>query len=77
MNKFAISLLALAALSTATFAGSPGDGVDTDAPRIFNDNMPASKPAADQSYVTQDALSTGVSDDFRTRENYINPSQLR
>ncbi len=76
MNKFAVSLLALAALSTAAFA-APGDGVDTDAPRIFNDNMPASKSAADQSYVSQDALSAGIQDDRRVRENYINPSQLR
>ncbi len=69
MKKFAISLIALAAISTASFAASPGDGVDTDAPRIFENFAPNSGSAD----VSVDALSTGM----QPTENYINPAQLR
>ncbi len=70
MKKFAVSLIALAAISTASFAASnPGDGVDTDAPRIFENFAPNSGNAG----VSVDALSTGM----QPTENYINPAQLR
>ncbi len=75
MKKFTISLIALAAISTASFAGSPGDGTDTDAPRIHNDYMPNAKaPVAETN-----ALSTGGATVQMTRDAdfYLNKSQLR
>jgi hypothetical protein len=74
MKKFAISLIALAAISSASFAGSPGDGTDTDAPRIHNNYMPNAKaPVADTN-----ALSTGATVQMtRDADFYLNKSQLR
>ena len=76
MNKIAISLIAMAALSTASFAGSPGDGADTDAPTVYNDYLPNGVPAVSKTSGAEAALSTGVASST-SDANYINKSQLR
>ncbi len=80
MKPVLISLAALAALSSAAFAGqnngSPGDGVDTDAPRFFENRLDMSKPAAEQSLDYGLAVSNGYQGGSEPRPNYINPSQL-
>ena len=73
MKKFAISLIALAAISTASFAASAGDGADTDSPAVYNDSVPAAHTILKKKLVKVEALSTGVSSDA----SYINKSQLR
>ncbi len=76
MNKIAISLIALAALSTASFAGSPGDGADTDSPAVYNDYLPNGVPAVSKTSGDEAALSTGAVS-ATSDVNYINKSQLR
>jgi hypothetical protein len=61
MGKLIISLAALAALSSASLAaqGSPGDGVDSDNPRVFENSKPSNKATINNLDINNDALATG------------------
>jgi len=76
MKKFAISLFALAAISTASFAGA-GDNTDTDSPWILNDYIPNAKPVMIKKAASTEALSTGVKTSNMNADFYLNRSQLR
>ena len=76
MKKFAISLIALAAISTASFAANPGDGTDTDSPWILNDYIPNAMPVV-KKVVKTNALSTNVKAKQMDADFYLNRSQLR
>ena len=75
MKKFAISLIALAAISTASYAG-PGDGTDTDSPWIVNDYIPNAMPVV-KKVIKTNALSTSVKAKQMDADFYLNRSQLR
>ena len=76
MNKIAISLIALAAISTASFAASAYDGADTDPSWILNDYNPNAMPVVKKIIATE-ALSTGVKTKQMDADFYLNKSQLR
>ncbi len=62
MGKLIISLAALAALSSASLAaqqGSPGDGTDSDPPRVFENSKPSNEATINNLDVNNDALATG------------------
>ena len=71
MKKFAVSLIALAAISGATFAA---DGADNNVPAF--DHTP-SKVVASQTVVDAEAFAVVRKDAGSERPNYINGSQLR
>jgi hypothetical protein len=83
MNKSLITAATFLLLSTASFAatGSPGDGVDTDPPWVFDHKLvrdnAAKKHLFDNGSATEDALKIEGYDQMETKPNYINNSQLR
>ena len=77
MKNIAFSLIALAAISTASFANQAGDGVDTDSPWIINDYVPHANPLMIKKVVATEALSTGVKANQMNADFYLNRSQLR
>ena len=76
MKKIAISLLALAAVSTVAFAGSERFNGDTEWRAAFSDYRPNAASALSKKFVAAKALSTGVASST-SDANYINKSQLR
>ena len=76
MNKIAISLFALAAISTASFAASAYDGSDRDPSWIANDYNSNAMPVV-KKFITTEALSTGVKTKQMDADFYLNKSQLR
>ncbi len=86
MNKSLITAATFLLLSTASFAatannGSPGDGVDTDPPWVFDHTLvrdnPVKKHLFDNGSATEDAFKIEGYDQMETKPNYINNSQLR
>ena len=76
MKKIAISLLALAAVSTAAFAGSESFSGDRESPAVFSNNSTNTVPVLSKKFAADQALSTGVASST-SDANYINKSQLR
>ncbi len=77
MKKVMITIASLAALSTAAFAGSPGNGVDTDAPRFYSNMKVGSLHPVSKKLITKFALSHKNIMRVVAVPNYINMSQLR
>ena len=76
MKKIAISLLALAAVSTAAFAGSESFKSDSGSHAVFSDYRANTVPVLSKKFVADQAFSTGVASST-SDANYINKSQLR
>ncbi len=86
MNKLLLTAATLALLSTTAFAvqvsnGSPGDGADTDPPRVYEESFihknSMKKNLIKDDFVSDDAFTTNDKGGMEPIPNYINRSQLR